>query len=72
MRGIEGKAGWFWLFLLEGILTFTIGAISFLYLPTSPTSTKSVLCRRSWYTEREEVIMVNVSSKLAILRHCIV
>jgi hypothetical protein len=79
MRGVDGKPGWFWLFLLEGLLTFVIGLVvstalisrkgplltqthqSFLYLPTSPTSTKSILCRRQWYTEREEIIMINVS-----------
>ena len=27
MRGISGKSGWFWLFLIEGLLTFLIGAI---------------------------------------------
>jgi len=27
MRGISGKPGWFWLFLLEGLLTFVLGAI---------------------------------------------
>ena len=27
MRGIGGKPGWFWLFLLEGLLTVIIGAI---------------------------------------------
>lgn len=59
MRGINGRSGWFWLFLLEGLLTVLIGIVSFLYLPGSPTSTKSVLSPRSWYTEREEVIMVN-------------
>lgn len=59
MRGIAGKPGWFWLFLLEGLLTFTIGLISFFYLPLSPTSTKSAICRKSWYTEREEIIMPN-------------
>jgi hypothetical protein len=76
MRGIGGHTGWFFLFLLEGLLTFVIGLIvsyiampslgwnsllqSFLYLPQSPVATKSFLCRRQWYTEREEVIMINV------------
>ncbi|EAW22144.1 putative MFS transporter [Aspergillus fischeri NRRL 181] len=59
MRGVHGQTGWFWLFLIEGLLTFVIGLISFFYLPQSPTHTKSVLCLRSWYTEREEVIMIN-------------
>lgn len=59
MRGIAGKPGWFWLFLLEGLLTVVIAFISFLYLPWSPTDTKSVLFRKGWYTEREEIIMVN-------------
>lgn len=27
MRGIGGKPGWFWLFLLEGLLTFVIGVV---------------------------------------------
>jgi hypothetical protein len=44
---------------LEGLLTFVIGFISYLYLPFSPTRTKGPLWRRGWYTEREEVIMVN-------------
>ncbi|KAI0602909.1 major facilitator superfamily domain-containing protein [Biscogniauxia sp. FL1348] len=59
MRGTEGKPGWFWLFLLEGLLTLLIGIVSLLYLPRSPTATTSVLSPRPWYTEREEVIMVN-------------
>ncbi|KAI1344198.1 major facilitator superfamily domain-containing protein [Xylariaceae sp. FL0016] len=59
MRGTHGKPGWFWLFLIEGLLTFLIGVISFLYLPRSPTATKSILFPRPWYSEREETIMVN-------------
>lgn len=59
MRGVGGKPGWFWLFLLEGLLTFVIGFISYLYLPHSPTHTKGPIWRKSWFTEREEVIMVN-------------
>jgi len=27
MRGVGGKPGWFWLFLLEGLLTFVLGVI---------------------------------------------
>jgi len=59
MRGVCGKPGWFWLFLIEGILTALLGLISLLYLPQSPVSTKSVLCRRPWYTEKQEFIMIN-------------
>ncbi|KAI9148102.1 putative transporter [Paramyrothecium foliicola] len=59
MRGIHGRPGWFWLFLLEGILTMVLGAISFIWLPTSPTGTRTALWRKGWYTEREEIIMVN-------------
>ncbi|KAB8071673.1 MFS transporter [Aspergillus leporis] len=59
MRGVHGKTGWFWLFLIEGLLTFVIGLVSFLYLPSSPTNTKSVLCPKPWYSERQEVIMIN-------------
>lgn len=63
MRGVKGKPGWFWLFLLEGLLTVVIAFVSYLWLPISPTSTKTVIWRKGWYTEREEVIMVNVSSQ---------
>lgn len=59
MRGIGGKPGWFWLFLLEGLFTVVIAILSYMYLPASPTSTKNSLWRKSWYTEREETIMVN-------------
>jgi len=27
MRGVHNKPGWFWLFLIEGLLTFVIGLI---------------------------------------------
>jgi hypothetical protein len=72
MRGIHGKPGWFWLFLLEGLLTFIIGALSYLYLPASPTSTKNVLWPKGFYTEREEVIMVNVSASRYAFLDCVI
>ena len=59
MRGVAGRPGWFWLFLLEGILTLLIGVGALLYLPQSPVNTKSVVRPKEWYTERERKIMVN-------------
>lgn len=64
MRGTMGKPGWFWLFLLEGLLTVAIALVSYMWLPISPTSTKTLIWRKGWYTEREEVIMVNVSCEI--------
>ena len=61
MRGVHGKPGWFWLFLLEGLLTVVIALVSYAWLPSSPVGTKGLIFRKGWYTEREEVIMVNVS-----------
>lgn len=60
MRGIGGWEGWRWLFALEGLLTVLIGIFSFFYLPPSPTQTASKFRGKDgWFTEREEVIMVN-------------
>ena len=60
LRGYDGLAGWRWLFALEGMLTGIIGLVSFLYLPPSPTQTKSWFRgKEGWFSEREEYIMVN-------------
>ncbi|KAJ2927697.1 hypothetical protein H1R20_g9392, partial [Candolleomyces eurysporus] len=53
MRGVGGKEGWRYLFLLEGIATLLVGIASFYLMPAGPTQT------RKWFTEREEIIMVN-------------
>lgn len=60
MRGINGMAGWRWLFALEGTLTGCIGIVSYFYLPPSPTQTASWFRGKDgWFTERQEKIMVN-------------
>lgn len=59
MRGVAGKPGWFWLFLLEGIVTFTIGLFAFLYLPQSPVQTRNVLYPKEWFNHHEQKIMIN-------------
>ncbi|EAU92307.1 hypothetical protein CC1G_00526 [Coprinopsis cinerea okayama7 len=59
MRGIGGKEGWRYLFLLEGIMTLLVGVASFFLMPPGPTETKTWFRPKGWFTEREEVIMVN-------------
>lgn len=60
LRGANGWSGWRYLFLIEGAFTLIIGIVSFFYLPPSPTQTKGWLRgKNGWFSEREEVIMVN-------------
>jgi len=54
MRGVGGRAGWFWLFVLMGAFTCLSGCILGLFLPDSfkrPHST--FLPKRSMFTPRE-------------------
>lgn len=60
LRGHNGLAGWRWLFALEGLVTGCIGLVSFVYLPPSPTQTKSWFRgKHGWFSQREESVMVN-------------
>ncbi|RSH92087.1 hypothetical protein EHS25_008499 [Saitozyma podzolica] len=59
LRGHHGLPGWAWLFALEGTLTFLIGLWAAFYLPAGPTQTKNRFRKKGWFTEREEIIIVN-------------
>ncbi|KAA1472992.1 allantoate permease [Dentipellis sp. KUC8613] len=59
MRGVLGRAGWRWLFLIEGLITLCIGIATFFRMPPSPTQTKSWFRPKGWFTEREETICVS-------------
>ncbi|KAI0347971.1 MFS general substrate transporter [Trametopsis cervina] len=59
LRGVNGKAGWRYLFLIEGGLTLLVGLMSFFMMPPGPTQTKAWYRPNGWFTEREEVIIVN-------------
>ncbi|KAI0772171.1 allantoate permease [Irpex lacteus] len=59
LRGVHGKAGWRWLFLVEGLITLSIGVATFFMMPPSPTQTKKWFRPNGWFTEREETIIVS-------------
>ncbi|KAI1847153.1 hypothetical protein JX265_011829 [Neoarthrinium moseri] len=60
MKGVQGYAGWRWLFLIEGLITGSIGVLSYAVMAPGPTQTASWFRgKKGWFTEREEIIMVN-------------
>ncbi|PPQ64326.1 hypothetical protein CVT26_002209 [Gymnopilus dilepis] len=59
LRGVNGKAGWRYLFLIEGGITLFVGLLSFALMPPGPTQTKAWYRPKGWFNEREEIIMVN-------------
>ncbi|KIW85831.1 hypothetical protein Z517_01223 [Fonsecaea pedrosoi CBS 271.37] len=59
LRGVHGYEGWRWLFLIEGLFTLVVGIWSWFMMAASPTQTKSWYRPKGWFSEREEVIMVN-------------
>ncbi|KAI0126961.1 major facilitator superfamily domain-containing protein [Xylariales sp. AK1849] len=59
LRGVAGWAGWRWLFLIEGLITFTVGVASIFYMPASAVQTKTWFRPNGWFTDREVAIVVN-------------
>ncbi len=52
LRGVGDKAGWRYLFLIEGALTLGVGIASYFMMPPSPTQTKAWFRPNGWFTER--------------------
>ncbi|KAM0330873.1 hypothetical protein ACHAQA_003829 [Verticillium albo-atrum] len=56
MRGVQGLAGWQWLFILEGIFTLLVGVTFISLFPKSTSHPVSLLGKR-YFTERESQIL---------------
>ena len=52
LRGVGGRAGWRYLFLIEGILTLVIGIASYFMMPPGPTQTRAWFRPKGWFSER--------------------
>lgn len=60
LNGLNGLAGWRYLFAFEGLITGVVGIFAAFYMPPSPTQTAGwTRGKRGWFNEREEKIMVN-------------
>lgn len=59
MGGVAGREGWRWLFLIEALISFVVGVLSFLFLFPGPTQTKTRWNPKGIFSEREETIIVN-------------
>jgi hypothetical protein len=59
LRGVNGWAGWRWLFLVEGLITLLIGLASFFNMPASIVQTKTWFRPKGWFSDREVAIVVN-------------
>jgi len=40
MEGLGGLSGWAWIFILEGLLTFTVAMVAFFYMHDYPGTAK--------------------------------
>ncbi|KAM0424849.1 hypothetical protein ACHAPT_009905 [Fusarium lateritium] len=54
LNGVHGKAGWRWLFIIDGIITLPLALMGYIFFPNLPQDGKKTW----WVTERERVISV--------------
>ncbi|WRT70423.1 uncharacterized protein IL334_007421 [Kwoniella shivajii] len=59
MRGINGHAGWRYMFLLEGLITLVVGVASFFLLPSSASKTKAWFRPKGYFSDDQVKIVVN-------------
>ncbi|KAJ5691231.1 allantoate permease [Penicillium malachiteum] len=52
LDGVEGRAGWRWLFIIDGIITIPLALAGFIFFPNLPQSGQ-----KTWWTTEEEHIL---------------
>ncbi|KAL2842113.1 major facilitator superfamily domain-containing protein [Aspergillus pseudodeflectus] len=56
MHGLQGHAGWRWIFIIEGVLTVAVGLVGFILIVDFPEDAR----RTKWFlTDREIDIMID-------------
>ncbi|KAL2841143.1 major facilitator superfamily domain-containing protein [Aspergillus pseudoustus] len=56
MNGLQGHAGWRWIFIIEGVLTVVVGLVGFILIVDFPEDAR----RTKWFlTDREIDIMID-------------
>ncbi|KAM5354126.1 hypothetical protein ACJ41O_000776 [Fusarium nematophilum] len=54
LNGVHGRAGWRWLFIIDGIITLPLAAAGYFFFPNLPQDGKKTW----WITEEEHVLSV--------------
>ncbi|KAJ5777357.1 hypothetical protein N7520_000603 [Penicillium odoratum] len=54
LDGVDGRAGWRWLFIIDGIITLPLALAGYLFFPNLPQSGKKTW----WISEEEHVLSV--------------
>jgi hypothetical protein len=62
LRGVGGRSGWRYLFLIEGCLTLGVGLALVALMPAGPTQTKAWFRPRGWFTDRFVIVYYSVDS----------
>ncbi|KAJ5279833.1 allantoate permease [Penicillium angulare] len=52
LDGVDGRAGWRWLFIIDGIITLPLALAGFIFFPNLPQSGK-----KTWWTSEEEHVL---------------
>ncbi|WWC91517.1 uncharacterized protein L201_006463 [Kwoniella dendrophila CBS 6074] len=59
MRGVAGRPGWAWMFMLQGLITLIVGILSFFLLPPSASQTKTWFRPKGLFSDDQVKIVVN-------------